>query len=154
MQNSLILFSAVLISFFIFNSCEQDGTCGDSNISQQGGDDSHNMGQNCMSCHTAGGKGEGCFKVAGTVYNSAGSTTVTSGTIKLYTGPNGTGTLLTNIEIDSKGNFYTTNDVNFTAGVYPGVVSSSGATNFMGSSISVGTCNNCHGVSTAKILAP
>ena len=152
--NSIIAAASMII---VMQSCDDSkkGECGQVNISQSGGDDSHNNGQNCMSCHVSGGTGEGCFVVAGSVYNSAGSSPMGSGTIKLYTGPNGTGTVAAEIAVDSKGNFYTTESVNFgSTGLYPSYTTSTGQTKYMGSFTGNGQCNSCHGVVTGKITAP
>jgi len=147
-----ILFGTFLAvgSFITFNSCEKKGGCDETNISEAGDDESHNMGQNCMQCHTSGGKGEGCFTVAGTAYNEALTSTLNTGTIELYSGPNGTGNLVTTVKIDSKGNFYTTASVSIN-GLYPAITGPTGQKQYMGSALSSGQCNSCHGVSTGKI---
>jgi hypothetical protein len=113
--------------------------------------ESHNAGQNCMSCHHSGGKGEGTFTVAGTVYNSSGAAVSPNATVKLYTGPGGTGSLVKTIEVDGKGNFYTTGNTDFGSGLYVTVTGSSGNISKMNSSVTSGQCNSCHGSSTGKI---
>lgn len=124
--------------------------CGEENISEIGDDDSHNMGQNCMQCHKLGGEGEGCFVVAGTVYDTLSTNTLNSGKIELYTGPDGTGNLVNTIQVDSKGNFYTTENFDI-AGLYPVLTSPSGNKSYMGSTLTSGQCNLCHGSSTTRI---
>ena len=141
--------TTILISF---NSCEKEGGCGKDNISASGGNKSHNMGQNCMQCHKTGGNGEGCFVVAGTVYDTTITSNLHSGKLELYTGPNGTGSLVHTLQIDSKGNFYTTDNFSV-SGLYPVITGPSGQKQYMGSSITTGQCNSCHGSSTAKITA-
>jgi hypothetical protein len=131
------------------SSCEKEGKCGEVNISAAGEAESHNFGMNCMNCHKDGGEGEGCFTVAGSVSNSALTAHLTSGYIKLYSGPNGTGTLKHTIAIDPNGNFHTTESFD-PAGLYPAIVTS-GGTNYMSSSLVSGACNSCHGVSTTKL---
>lgn len=136
---------------FLLQSCEKEG--GDvKNISSNNANESHNAGKNCMQCHVSGGEGSGWFQVAGTVYNSAYSAVQPNGVVKLYTGPDGTGTLKATIEVDAKGNFFTTEAIDFTGGLYPKVTGSSGTSMAMGSSITMGQCNSCHGVSTNKIF--
>ena len=83
--NSIFLFTFfTLSSMFVFQSCEkEDEGCDEDNISIAGDDESHNAGQNCMQCHYDGGEGEGCFVVAGTVYDSLQQNTKTSGSIGL-----------------------------------------------------------------------
>jgi hypothetical protein len=73
-----ILISLFLVStsLIVFNSCEKEEACDEDNISEQGDDESHNMGQNCMQCHKLGGEGEGCFVVAGTVYDTLSTNTL------------------------------------------------------------------------------
>ncbi|MBW6490622.1 MAG: hypothetical protein K0B15_05430 [Lentimicrobium sp.] len=60
-----------------------------------------------MSCHKSGGTGEGWFTVAGSVYDSTYASGFPNATVRLYTGPNGTGTLKATIQVDNYGNFYT-----------------------------------------------
>lgn len=141
---------ALIGGFVLLSSCEKLLSCHESNISMAGKNNSHNKGQNCMQCHKAGGEGEGCFNVAGTIYQTNLQSTVNSGTVELYTEPNGQGNLKYTIEIDGKGNFYTTNKVDYT-GLYPKVTGPSGASIYMGSALSSGACNSCHGQSTSKI---
>jgi hypothetical protein len=103
-----------------------------------------------MNCHKSGGKGEGWFNVAGTVYDSAGTQTLSNVTVKMYTGPNGTGTLKYTVEGDNLGNFFTTNGIDFGAGLYP-AVQGTATTHYMATAITQGQCNSCHGVSTARL---
>lgn len=144
-------FAAAVVSLSMI-SCEKEGTCNETNISTAGSDDSHNFGQNCMSCHTSGGEGEGCFKIAGSVSNSGLTAPLTSGTVKLYTQANGAGTLKHTFQIDTKGNFHTTDAVDFT-GLFAAVTGSNGVTQYMSTSLTSGACNSCHGPSTSKLWA-
>jgi cytochrome c553 len=132
------------------NSCKGTFACHEDNISAAGADDSHNMGQNCMQCHQAKGEGEGCFIAAGTVYGMDMISPVSSGKVDFYTGPNETGTLKQTIMIDSKGNFYSTAKFS-PEGLYPVVTGPTGNKKMMGSSLSTGACNSCHGSSTDKL---
>jgi len=134
----------------MLGSCKKSWACHEDNISGAGDDDSHNKGMNCMQCHTASGDGEGCFNVAGTIYQTDLQNTVNSGKVELFTEPNGQGTLKYTIAIDSKGNFYTTANVDYT-GLYPKVTAPSGNSVSMGSALTSGACNSCHGQSTSKI---
>ena len=113
--------------------------------------ESHNNGEACMSCHNSGGSGEGSFGVAGSVYTEDLSSANANGTVYLYAGQNGTGTLVATIEVDGKGNFYTTASVIPAAGVYAQVKGSSGNVKNMSQLFTSGNCNSCHGVGTAKI---
>lgn len=154
MKINTMLFLTFLISSMLLAlpSCEKDGKCNETNISESGGDESHNFGLNCMSCHVSGGEGEGCFSIAGRVSNSSLTSPLTAGTVKLFTEVNGGGTLKHTIEIDSKGNFHTTESIDYT-GLYAAIIGSSGTTNYMSTSLSSGACNSCHGASTSKLWA-
>lgn len=141
------------ISMMVVSACQKikdNKNKKEVNISAHGGDESHNMGQNCMSCHSKGGDGEGWFNAAGTVYDSTQSQTVPNTTIRLYSGPKGSGTLVHTVYGDQLGNFHTTEGIDFGSGLYP-VVEGPNGTKYMSSTISSGECNSCHGVSTNKI---
>jgi cytochrome c553 len=139
-----LMFGVIMIT----QSCQKNN---ETNISSYNSDESHNMGQNCMNCHNTNGKGAGTFMAAGTVYDSLMTTTRKNGIVRLYSGPNQTGTLRASIEVDGHGNFYTTENIDFAGGVYPTVTGSSGDLHFMSETISMGECNSCHGVTTNKI---
>lgn len=143
-----ILFIIVSIGISI-NACNKSKKCNENNISSAS-NDSHNSGQNCLQCHISTGKGEGCFNVAGSTYDSTLVNHLSAGQIKLYTQPNGGGSLKYTIEIDQSGNFYTTENVDVN-GLYPALVDSKGKSSYMSSSISSGACNSCHGNSTSRI---
>jgi cytochrome c553 len=144
------ILSVILVAAFVFgiNACKKENA---KVISSNSGTKSHNMGQNCLNCHKSGGEGKGVFKVAGTVYNAALNQTSSNGTVYLYSGSNGSGTLVATIEVDGKGNFFTTETVDFSSALYPVVMGSGQDKHYMGSSITDGACNSCHGVSTSKI---
>lgn len=155
MKKVFKLFMLLVFSLVLAVSCEKENENeneggNESKTSSANSSESHNMGQNCMNCHKQGGQGEGWFSIAGTVYDTSLTKVYTSATVKLYTAPNGGGTLKYTIPVDKKGNFYTTNAADFSAGLYPVVVGST-STQFMSSSITTGQCNSCHGVSTSKI---
>lgn len=145
-KKSLIFFVGIIT----LSLCSCDSDDKEKNISKYLSERSHNMGANCMTCHREGGEGEGWFVAAGTVYDEQQVNTYPGATVKLYTGPNGTGTLVHTIEVDTKGNFHTTENINFGTGLYP-VVIGNVETKYMGSSISMGACNSCHGNTTGKI---
>ena len=147
-----ILFSGFIVCslFFSATGCKKNGKCNQENISSAGSDESHNFGVNCMTCHTSGGEGKGCFSVAGSVSNVGLTSPLIAGTIKLYTGANGGGTLKHTIQIDAKGNFHTTESVDY-SGLYAAITGPNGTTNYMSSSLSNGSCNSCHGGSTSKL---
>jgi len=151
MKRATLIFCYVSASLLMFTSCEKGGEGGnESKLSSNGSSESHNMGQNCMNCHQNGGPGEGWFTVAGTIYNELNNSPTPNGLVELYTGPNGTGTLAYTLEVDSKGNFYTTNKINFGNGLYPVSVASQ-TRRYMPDAVTTGQCNSCHGDSTHKI---
>ncbi len=109
-------------------------------------------GQNCMECHFAGNNPI-VYTVAGTVYQLNNFTALyPNALIKFYSGPNGAGLLLGEIEVDANGNFYTTESMEFSSGVYPAIEGAAGETPiYMGNFITHGECNSCHGASTLPI---
>lgn len=152
----LATFTLIII---VLQSCSkqgsESGSGGGENESGGGSSavgSSHNMGQNCMNCHHSGGPGEGIFNVAGTVYDSSKTNIYSGATVSLYTGPNGTGSLKYTLKSDATGNFYTTQNIDFSTALYPAVQGKIGI-NYMSSSITIGQCNGCHGVTTNKIYA-
>ncbi len=113
---------------------------------------SHYEGRNCMDCHVRGEGGSGWFTVAGTVYDSTGRNIYNNATVYLCSGPNGTGTILYKIPVDASGNYYTTENVNYTGGLYTAVKGAT-STIYMAGKITDGECSRCHGRSTAKVWA-
>lgn len=144
----LAFIAAALISF---QSCNKDEG-NETKISSHNSSESHKAGKNCMNCHVSGGDGEGWFTAAGTVYNSTHSSVYPGATVKLYTQANGAGTLVATVEVDKEGNFYTTEDIGFSSGLFPVIVGNSG-TKHMASSTTTGQCNSCHGTSTDVLWA-
>ncbi len=154
MRKLKVILMMYILMFSIFVSCENedDDENGENKdmSSSFNENESHNAGQNCMACHKSGGQGEGWFTTAGTVYNTMGTAVSPNATVKLYTGPNGTGSLVKTIEVDGKGNFYTTSSIDFGTGLYVTVTGKSGSVSTMSSSITTGQCNSCHD-SSSKI---
>ena len=141
----------IIISLFvILQSCEKEEGGQGTNISDFNTTSSHNMGKNCMICHTPGGEGYGYFNIAGTVYNNLYTSTFQNAKIRLYTEQNGGGTLKYTINGDANGNFFTTEPIDFGTGLYPSVEGST-QTNYMSTAITTGECNSCHNISTNKI---
>lgn len=145
---TLGLIGSVFTIMIVAAGCEKEN---ETKISRHNSNESHNNGQNCMSCHKSGGQGEGHFNVAGSVYDSLQVSHQPNGTVKLYTGPDGTGVLKYTIEVDAKGNFYTTENIDFGSGLYPSVVGTAGIQHFMSTTTTTGACNSCHNVSTDKL---
>ncbi len=149
-KKSFLLVTLLSLTVLLFPSCEKENGENEKKISMYSDDESHNMGQDCMTCHKSGGEGEGWFNAAGTVYDTTQSNTLANATIRLFTEANGGGQLKYTIEVDAKGNFYTTEDVNFGDGLFPSVKGPTGA-KFMSTSVKTGACNSCHGATTDKL---
>lgn len=119
--------------------------------------ESHNAGQNCMSCHNRSEFDEaviegGWWNIAGTVYNTNGTTPASEGSIELWTEPNRTGKFVYKLPIDAKGNFYTAKVVDFKGGFYPVLLDKDGKVKKeMDRITSTGACSSCHGAKEVKI---
>lgn len=149
-QKSITLFAFTLL-LISMQSCSTEDEYGSIENSTTGSSESHNAGQNCMNCHKPGGGEAPVWKIAGTIYNEALTATNSNATVKLYTGPDGTGTLKYTIQVDAIGNFYTSSTIDFTGGLYPSVTGTT-TTSSMSSPITSGACNSCHdGVSRSRI---
>lgn len=133
----LTLPALFVMMMVVMLSCEEGN---ETMISTYDSDESHKAGQNCMNCHTKGGEGEGWFEVAGTVYDSSGTSTY----------PNGTGTLHYTLQADALGNFYSTEEMNSPGGLYVSVQGDL-QTNHMLSILSSRNCNSCFGTETDRI---
>ncbi|MFC1547068.1 hypothetical protein ACFL5M_00945 [Candidatus Neomarinimicrobiota bacterium] len=142
---TLLAVSAGLAGLFMWAGCEDPDDDGGNEtvISSFGDTESHRAGNDCMSCHVSGGSGEGWFTVAGTVYETGGTTPYPNTTVRLYTGAGSSGELVITVEVDANGNFYTTETVDWGTGLYP-TVSSDNETRSMASVATTGACNSCH----------
>ena len=150
MKRHLILLTVlILFPLIAFLSCNHSKNIEDNN-SKHGSTESHNQGMNCMQCHKKGGEGEGWFYIAGTAYTNNGQLPAPNVTLLLFTEANGQGVVKKTVDGDALGNFYSTDILGFGTGLYPAVVYNND-TLYMGSSITQGSCNSCHGVSTPKI---
>lgn len=109
-------------------------------------------GRNCMDCHYAGNNSY-IYTVAGSVYQLDDFNTIyPDATINFYSGPNGTGILVGSMEVDANGNFYTTESMDFSTGVYPVIEGTQGEPPlYMGNFITHGECNSCHGPNTLPL---
>jgi cytochrome c553 len=146
-----LMFSFIACFIFIGQSCTKENSeKNETKISAHNGKESHNMSTNCMTCHKKGGEGEGWFNAAGTVYDSTKTTVLANVNVKLYSGPNGTGDLKHTIQVDALGNFYTTEAIDFTSGLFPAVEGPTG-TQYMSTATNTGQCYSCHNVTTDKI---
>ncbi len=101
-------------------------------------DESHEYGKNCMDCHYSAGFGEGWFSLAGSIGGANSKARV-----ELYNDT--TLNPVYKIEVDRKGNFYTTSSINYTNGIFVGVRNNNDSVRYMKSKIFFGQCNLCHG---------
>jgi hypothetical protein len=129
---------------------EDPTKCGTTVISKPNGKKSHFFGLNCSACHGDDKKGKGCFTIAGSVLNEERSNIYKNPIIKLYTEPKGGGKLVATILGDALGNFYTTENIDFSKGLYPTLIGSPNAAEpikHMTLPIysDMGQCNKCHG---------
>ncbi len=151
MKRSMHIRLAVMVLLLMAGfACEKEGSENETRISSYDSDDSHHTGENCQNCHCSCGSGEGWFTVAGTVYQSDKTTPYPNATVLLYTGSGGTGDLKATLEVDLKGNFYTTESIDFGNGLYMSAIGEA-ETAYMNSPLTTGQCNGCHGVSTDRI---
>lgn len=145
-------FKGLFLGFFaciaIYSCTHVSGTF----ISTHGSMAGRSMKDDCMQCHLPGAT-EGAFSVAGTVFRGNGTTRDPNGTVYLFAKPNAYDTkdsIITTIEVDGNGNFYSTHPYDLSAGFYPAVISGD-TLHHMQSMTNVGSCNSCHGVSQAPI---
>lgn len=146
----VVIIILTTFSMLFIMACEKEGDGNETKISYNNLTESHQTGKECMSCHQPGGSGEGWFIVAGTVYDELKETPYPNAIIKIYTGPQGSGELVSTIEVDGKGNFYSTENINFDTGLYT-LVESNTSTRHMASKITNGNCNSCHGNNHERI---
>jgi mono/diheme cytochrome c family protein len=147
----IFLVSSVLVILALAQlSCGESEGGNRVNISSYNSTESHNTGRNCMQCHRNGGEGAGWFTFAGTVYNTDLQTTYPNTTVILYSAPAGGGNVIKHIAVDARGNFYTTESIDWGSGLYAGVQSPN-ETKYMYASLGSGACNMCHGVNFPKI---
>lgn len=144
---AIVLFSI----FFVLVGCEKDENGNEYLVSENFSEESHNAGEDCMSCHVPGGNADGWFTVAGSVFNKELDELATNGVVELTTEPQSAGSIIATIEIDAKGNFYTTEAINLAGGLYATVESQDGSKAYMITEVTTGSCNSCHGSSTDKI---
>lgn len=146
---NLYLVLLLLSLTIVISGCEKD----DNKVmnSQKDGTDSHKHGEDCMSCHSSGGSGEGVFTIAGSIYNDDMLTPYPNGTVELKIDIAGSVNMVKTLEVDARGNFYTTDPFDFSEGAYTSIWSINGKEYDMNSKISSGSCNSCHGNSTEKL---
>jgi hypothetical protein len=121
-------------------------------ISRHGSTESHKAGQDCMSCHREGASGKGWFTVAGSLFEADGTTPAPNGMVRLYNELDDSNSQVMSVEVDGKGNFYTTESLVFSSGFYTSVSGSGSPSKFMQTRITSGACNNCHNGTTTAVI--
>jgi hypothetical protein len=138
MQRKLSVFTIIMFGAFFIVSCTKIAPYeNETNNSTFTEDESHYEGVNCMGCHYSAGDADGWFTLAGTVYGNTENAIV-----ELYND-----TLLPavkTIEVDTRGNFYTTDQIDFTGGYFVSTRNSEGTADFMKAPIQTGQCSLCH----------
>jgi hypothetical protein len=114
------------------------------NISSFTEDESHNFGQNCMTCHVSGGEGKGWFTLAGSVSGQTPNATVELCTDTSLASSH-------TIEVDTKGNFYTTESIDFSQNFTVGIRKNDNSINHMPIGLTSGQCNSCHGNTSSDL---
>ncbi len=115
---------------------------------------SHEFGNDCMSCHKKGGSAKSIFMVSGSVLDEARAKIYKNPVIKFYTERRGQGELVATILGDALGNFYSTEDIDFSIGLYPTLIGTEGVPEpikHMSRPIFSGSCNSCHGPKEEKL---
>lgn len=141
--SGFLMVFALIAGVGMWIACEKDG-----NENEDGA--SHNVGNDCLACHRAGGVGEGVFTAGGTVYKAGTVTGAAGATVSLFDNAGGAGTPVATMTSSGTGNFYTKSAISFGTGLYVKITSPVGSGS-MSSPITSGACNSCHGVSTGKI---
>ncbi|MEZ5199362.1 MAG: hypothetical protein R2764_24160 [Bacteroidales bacterium] len=122
MQNTILGVLFILAAVIV--SCDKGSNGNETLISRHSENESHKDGQDCMSCHQSGGRGEGWFVVAELfmmpITSQSGSVL-----IKLYDGPVDSGNLVKTIGRRWKGYFILLK-YRFWNGLYTSVTSSKG----------------------------
>jgi len=154
----LFFFSLTIIAIMIVSQSFVSPTitddCKENIRSEANKRKSHFFGLNCMNCHKEGRPGKGCFTVAGSVMDEARGKIYKNPVIKLYTEPKAGGKLVATIQGDKSGNFYTTDSIDFSMGLFPTLIGTTGAAvpiKHMNRPIFRGNCNSCHGYKSESL---
>jgi len=150
------------LGIIIFHSCDNKKlrtdnpplNAGPRLISRAGFNQSHVFGSTCSSCHSPNGASMYIFNVMGSVSNEARTDIQSRSIIKLYTRPRAKGRLVATISSDDLGNFYSTENIDFSLGLFPTLSGTPGVkedTKHMSRPIFSGDCNSCHGRTAEKL---
>jgi hypothetical protein len=155
MKNFNKIVGIAMVLAIVISSCSHyDEIQKNPKESKANDDESHNTGNDCMSCHNKSGSeaaSEGYWNVAGTVFFN--NNPLNNATIELWSEPNGGGYKIYTLTSDKKGNFYTNKIIDFKGGCYP-VAKKGNITKYMNSKfLGKISCNNsgCHGGAAGTI---
>lgn len=148
-RNGFFVFALAVLLFaeFAALSCKRGGsTCGEVVVSVPLLSRSHNNAINCATCHAENGVGTGCFIVSGSVYLENQMEAYPNAVIRFYAGPNGTGGVKATYRTDAKGNFYSTEILDFNQPLYPAIIDASNNVVYKNRALlpGEGNCNKCH----------
>ncbi|MBU0529502.1 hypothetical protein KKF86_07080 [bacterium] len=142
--------SLLLIITIIVFGCDINKNISDIVISTYGSTKSHNVGKDCMACHINGGEAGFGFTIAGSVYDSNLNIPYPNVLITLFSDIEISDTPIEVIEVDGKGNFYSNIPIDWQNGLFASVSSDTEIRN-MNAPIFDGSCNSCHGLTSAYI---
>lgn len=117
--------------------------------SRHGENKSHYQGGRCVTCHTPGSNAKNLITVGGTVYDEVRAQPQKKALVKLYTEPKAQGKLIATLQTDEQGNFYSTQRIDFSKGLFPTLLGTPGVKDdikHMSRRVFTGDCNGCHGL--------
>jgi len=151
-----MIFGLLTAEFAALSCKRNENNCGTTVVSVPFLSRSHNAGLDCAKCHVQGSTGKGCFTISGTVYQLNGIETNPNAVLNLRTQPNGGGDIRHIISTDGKGNFFTTNTINWADSLYVELFNPNGGTLYKSMPINSfeGSCNTCHNTAETRLMLP
>jgi hypothetical protein len=151
----IVLLALIVIVSVSFMAAQKDknfdegSRCGKQMSSKANGAKSHFFGISCNNCHgVKADKADGCFSISGSVYDEARARIHKNPVIKLYTEQGAKGKLVAVLYGDANGNFYSTQKIDYSQGLYPSLYGTPGTREpekHMTRMTFTGDCNKCHG---------
>jgi len=153
MKNVTLVIAVLFLACLFFSACKKDLPTPPSTAFNSKHRDtlSHNNGQVCLTCHGVDGSASRSFVVAGSVFQADLTTPSLNGTLYFWSDNGGTGLLVATLDVDGKGNFYTTSSILPGSGTFPQIIGTSGDVKNMPIRAPNGNCNSCHGVTDPPI---
>lgn len=151
MKKSFISWIVLFVfSILIIESCVDSSSTKEPFLTTK----SHYFGNACVNCHIKDGAAKSIFTVSGSVLDEKRKGINNKCYVQLYTEPYSKGKLVATIYTDESGNFYSTENIDFSKGLYPTLKGTPGVkedTKHMRLPIMNGQCTNCHGSMTEKL---